>query len=160
MKKTALIVFLTLLLSGCTSKDTYKSEKDLKNPPKRTENAMSKPVIKTSYLPQDWVIENGFYYSPETYASREGGPYSLRITVNNGFSSLEEYAIANKDCIKNKKELSVKSSPAISFTNECFNMKPKVTVIQINNVLVESFSYSFSDESKEISKILDTLELQ
>ncbi|HBU06767.1 MAG TPA: hypothetical protein DEB09_01660 [Candidatus Magasanikbacteria bacterium] len=113
----------------------------------------------TSYLPKDWIIEDNIFYSPITYGSREGGVYSLYININSEFSSINDYVKNKPACIKDKKDLLINNYPAINFINECYALKPKITMVQIDNNLVEAFSYSSSDESVEIEKILGSLKI-
>lgn len=149
MRKIITILFLALILTGCS----------LKNSQANYQVQKQDTTLKTSYTPDNWVVENGTFYSPEMYNMREGGPYSLNIKINKEFRVLKDYLASKKDCIKNKVELSINSHQAVQFIDLCAYSKPKITIVQLDNNLIEAFSYSISDENSEIIKILNSLEL-
>jgi len=168
MKKLLIstIVIAVLILSGCTKERPQPNslnEKSTTNEVSPAPNIIQDKKaadFKTSYIPDGWVIEEDFFYSPEMYNAREGGPYSLYISINEKFTSIDDYHKDKSNCITNKAELKINNYPAIRFTDSCAYGKPKMTLIQINENLIEAFSYSFSDELTEIEKILETLEIK
>lgn len=183
MKKILTITFIitTIFLGGCARKqpqlNSLIEEQGIEQTmpiPKATQEKESKQTtttpgviqenkivdFTTNYLPPKWVIEDDTFYSPEMYNAREGGPYSLHITVNNKFSSIKDYLENKASCINNKIDYNINDNPAVKFTDTCEYYKPKITLLQIDKNLIEAFSYSFSDESREIEKILKTLEIK
>ena len=158
-----MMVISVLVLSGCTKEQSQPNslnEKSTTNEASLAPNVAQKNKnadFTTSYIPDGWVIEKNFFYSPETYNAREGGPYSLHITINEKFSSIDDYLKDKSNCITDKTESKINNYPAVRFTDSCAYGKPKISLIQINENLVEAFSYSFSDESTELEKILETL---
>jgi len=164
MKKLPIIIISVLLLTGCSHvKPQPNSQVDNQNINQVISDTSNQKTPATyltaSYLPTDWIIENNTYYSPEMYNMREGGPYSLMIKINKDFPSIEEYLSSKSNCIENKAELLINNYTAVQFVNSCAYGKPKVTVIEMDNNLIEALSYSVSDENKEIIKILNSLEL-
>lgn len=166
MKKLLIIIVATLILSGCADKrpqpNSLINDQSANQTAPTTNTSQEKQTVNftTNYLPSGWVIENNFFYSPEMYNAREGGPYSLHITINNKFSSINDYLNSKANCIKDKTELNINNNPAIRFIDSCAYAKPKMTIFQKDENLVEAFSYSFSNESKEIEQILKTLEIK
>jgi len=165
MNKILIIISAILILSGCSytrpqpNSLTKDQSADQTTPIPSPAIEKQAVAFTTSHLPSGWVIENNFIYSPEMYNAREGGPYSLNITINEKFSTINDYLKSKENCIKNKTELNINNNPAVRFTDLCESAKPKITIMQINDNLVEAFSYSFSDENNEIEKILSSLKL-
>jgi len=162
----SMMVISVLILSGCTKEQPQlnslneKSTTNEVSPAPNIKQEKNAADFTTSYIPDGWVIEENFFYSPEMYNAREGGPYSLHLTINEKFSSIDSYLKDKSNCVADKTEFKTNNYPAVQFTDSCAYGKPKMTITQINENLVEAFSYSFSDESKEIDKILETLEIK
>jgi len=161
-----MMVISVLILNGCTKERPQPNslnEKSTINEVSPTPNITQEKKMAdftTSYIPDSWVIEENFFYSPEMYNAREGGPYSLNININEKFSSIDNYLKDKSNCVTDKTEFKINNYPAVRFTDSCAYGKPKMTLMQINENLVEAFSYSFSDESKAIVKILETLDIK
>ncbi|NCS96888.1 hypothetical protein GW756_05980 [bacterium] len=161
MKKLHILISLVLVLGGCSS--TQPNTVSMPEEPSiiRTEPLPAYdpiPVdLSSSYLPADWHAEGQFMYSPEMYDYREDGPFSLYITINGQFSTIDEYLADKGDCVKDKTELTVSNYPAVHFVDFCAQAGPKITAIQKGDQLFEAFSHSLSDESAEITKILESL---
>jgi len=125
------------------------------------------PSFKANYIPENWKQEEGlenFFYSPEMWSVREGGPYSLYISINQNSTSIQDYltqyySAFDAGCLKDKKEFILNERPALSYSSTCGNIPFKVTLMEIDGFLVEGTSYSFSDETQEINKILSSLVL-
>jgi len=163
-----MVIISVLILSGCTKERIQPislNEKTTANevlPAINIAQKMKVADFTTRYIPDGWVVEENFFYSPEMYSAREGGLYSLNININEKFSSIDNYLKDKGNCVTDMTEFKINNYPAVWFVDSCAYGKPKMTLIQINENLVEAFSYSFydSDESKAIVKILETLEIE
>ncbi len=106
--------------------------------------------------PNGWIVKNNFLYSPEMYNAREGGSYSLFIKVDNSFDSIDAFLGNNKECKDSVIKFTINNQQAVKYTDICKYQNPKMTIIKVGDKMVESFSYSFSNELETINQILST----
>lgn len=115
-------------------------------------------------LPEGWVEEDGFFYSPEAYANREGGPQSLSLSKSTYASfdehlSESEYANSNgESCVENQVELKLSEYDAVQYTAACAFATPRVTLIETDSGLFEAFNYEaiYPGESELVDEVLDS----
>ncbi|MEA2097726.1 MAG: PsbP-related protein [Patescibacteria group bacterium] len=113
--------------------------------------------FKVKY-PADWKEENNRLYSPEMYNVRERGSlsFSLMITLNSSFNSIDEELEYQGKCKENVFHYTINGKEIAGYSNACDFYEEKIIIMIVEDQMVEGISYSFSDESKIISQILST----
>ena len=106
--------------------------------------------------PMDWIVENNILYSPETYNAREGGLYSLFITINPSFDSVSEFLESQGECIQGATNFIINNQEITNYVNICGFRNSTKIIRAVENQIVVGTSYSISDESEIINQILST----
>ncbi|MBP7670766.1 hypothetical protein KA119_00540 [Candidatus Gracilibacteria bacterium] len=155
MKKICLLAIVGILFIGCNKENVEPVLENLESSPE----AVKVPEFSASYLPTGWIQEDGFYYSPETYKMKEGGPYSLSLNPSTKFETVAEYMTANKDCISEKTDFTIGGLNGTQYRDTCYNNEPIVFLAEIEGFLFEGFSYGAASEFEEIQKIVQSVDL-
>ncbi len=106
--------------------------------------------------PTNWIVESNIFYSPETYNAREGGLYTLFITINPSFNSTDEFLESQGECIQNITNFIVNDQKITKYINICGYRNSMKTIRVVEKQTVVGTSYSISDESEIINQILST----
>ncbi|MCK5510296.1 hypothetical protein KAI65_01975 [Candidatus Parcubacteria bacterium] len=106
--------------------------------------------------PKEWILEGDMLYSLGMYNSKEGGPYSLLIQVDNSIADLNYFLNKKEKCIDSEVNLLEEDKNIVKFKDICAYKNPLIFAMIEKKKLIKGTSYSFLDESEVISQILST----
>jgi len=150
---TGLSLLLLITFNACQTKP--EGEVIIKNEPIPEIPITQTSVIESSYLPEGWIRENNLFYSPKMYPLKDTGAYSLLLVPNTNFKYVENFLTANSNCIVAKRSITLNNKKSTSYIDKCMIDSPRVTLLEKDNIIIKGVSYSKTDESKEVNKILE-----
>jgi len=148
-----LTTFTLLSLSACQKEPT--GEVIIKKDTTQKIPITKASIIESSYLPEGWIREDNIFYSPAMYPLKNTGAYSLLLVPNTNFKYVEDYLAANSDCIVAKRSIILNDQKSTSYIDKCMIDSPRVTLLEKDDIIIKGISYSKSDESEEVNKILE-----
>lgn len=114
--------------------------------------------------PDSWIAVNEvgvLFYSPEMYKVQRGaGLYSLTFKVHSDFNTLDDFMVSRRDCAKDILYLKFLEYTAVRYTDTCYYGSPQVYVKPYQQKIIEGISYSVSDESETILRILSSFKFK